>query len=124
MKRLVTLILSVLVFVSSVSGVLLSSASALSAAQSKAYFENPDNWMLFDEAVTSIANPLTNTWATVENSSVTVGGNTTDALKLHTLNHRAVIYLPNLKKNTEYTFSFDYYADSLCSEGYIFKDMV
>ena len=124
MKRLVTLILSVLVFVSSVSGVLLSSASALSAAQSKAYFENPDNWMLFDEAVTSIAIPLTNTWATVENSSVTVGGNTTDALKLHTLNHRAVIYLPDLKKNTEYTFSFDYYADSLCSAGYIFKDMV
>ena len=69
------------------------------------YFANTQIWMLFDETVTSIENPLTNTWATVKNASVTVGTDTFEALELHSLNHRAAIYLPSLKKNTEYTFS-------------------
>ncbi len=124
MKRLITLILSVLILVSGVCGALLAPASALSDAQSKNYFENPENWMLFDEAVTNISSPLTNTWATVKNASVNVGNETVDALELHALNHRAAIYLPNLKKNTEYSLSFKYYSPNLGNEGYIFKDMV
>ncbi len=88
------------------------------------YFATPDNWTLYDQLVETLTTPSTATWTSVTNTTVTVGTETTNALKVHALNHRVTSYLPNLKKNTEYIFSFKYYAESLSSAGYIFQDMV
>lgn len=124
MKRITALLLSALVLISSMTCMLLMPANALTPYQIEAYFENPENWMLDAENATNIADASTTTWTSIASSTVTVGGETVDAIKLHTMNHRASIYLPNLKKNTEYTFSFRYYSTALNSNGYIFKDVV
>ncbi len=93
------------------------------------YFINPSNWHLDYENADYIGDPAhgKSSWAYVDNSTYAVGGQNENVLRLHAQNHNASIALPNLKKHTEYTFSFRYTSNTvgqMSGSDCIFKDAI
>lgn len=99
-------------------------AEAVPAAE---YLKNPSNWILDLESAATVGSTTKSHWAYVDSSTYTADGVTADVLRLHAQNHNASIYLPDIKKNTEYTLSFTYTSNQLGAEqgvSCILKDAI
>ena len=129
MKKLLALVLSALVFISSMTCILLMPAAAVEQSNDAvtAYFENPENWSA-DKAPNATKNPRN---GFTNGNYVLIGSNDDTNLKfsndtanvypsdgkqslyMNKISYRvATIALPSdLKANTDYTLSFWYYGN-------------
>lgn len=118
MKRILALVLSALVLLSSMTCILLTPAAAVEQSNDAvtAYFENPANWKK-GNATNNGNGPVNimNSWtygSITADSTVTTGTESEASVKVMIDYHCGIIDLSSLlAKNTDYTLSFRYKAE-------------